>query len=568
VNQPGRIANIASLTFVTYLFGGYQFGTWPQLFPLEHIEHLAGRLPGDWYTSHAAPHWCFDHVAALIPDAWLSTAFAIGWVLATGLFWWGFAQLAADLGAPELAIFGAGVIGARTFFAGFGATSLLTPYFYPSQIAIAVWMLGLRTGLRGRAWPAGALAGVTMLVHPQVGLLATLSLGVVLLCTAPRRIPAFAVTALLVGGFALVRLIRDLGLAQPIAASQRFAVLALVRLPHHLVYGMFPRSEFVAVLAWLAVLVIALGAARGGWRRAAWWAFVALGAALCAAGAWASWRGAPLALVEIQTARMSAWVPLLAVIAAAASLSARGAVGTLALLATPILGEALWVGIRGAMSGLGIDGIPGTTAQAPILAALIPLAALAPRFVARGIERRQAAARGDETHRNRPWWPWVATPLLVAAGFLVSGWRRVPVHRMDPAWVEIARAARDRSRPGELFLTPPDLDGFRFYSRRPIVCDFGNIAHDDLRGWVERMIAVTGDSTVMAPVPRLEVPIRSAHIAAAYDRNLPSAATTIRRYGVAFVVARATPGLAAEWAIPVVSNSKYVVYRIRREKLH
>ena len=563
-----QVPTVVALTVVTYLLGGYQFGAWPQLFPLEHIQHLAGRLPGDWYTSHAAPHWCFDHLAALIPESSLPAAFAIGWVLATLLFWFGFAALAAQLGVPELGILAAGVIGARTFFSGFGTTSLLTPYLYPSQIATAFWMLALVAALRGRTRTAGALAGVVLLVHPQVGVLAVLSLAAVLLAAeARRRIAGFVVAALIVGGFALVRLVRDLGVSEPIAPALRFDLLAVVRLPHHLIYSMFPRREFAMVAVWLAVA--GLAPAKPAFRARGAWAFLAAAGALCAAGAWASSRGAPLALVELQTARMSAWVPLFAVLGSASSLTSWGAWGTLALLATPALGETMWSGLKGGLPGLGLAGLPSATAQAPILAVMITLAALSRRRVAPAASPPESGVAGRESRRPpaSPKWLWIAAPVLLVAGFLAAGWRHPPVHRLDPEWIDIARRAGKLSRPGEVFLTPPDLDGFRFYSGRPIVCDFGNIAHDDLRGWSERMIAITGDSAVVAPVPRLDVPDRIARIAAAYDRNLAVAGAAIRRYGVAFVVARVPGELPAVWAEPVASNSQYVVYRVRRERL-
>ena len=133
---------------------------------------------------------------------------------------------------------------------------------------------------------------------------------------------------------------------------------------------------------------------------------------------------------------------------------------------------------------------------------------------------------------------------------------------MEPEWREIAERARMVSAPTEVFATPPDLDGFRFYSRRPIVCDFGNIAHDDLVGWRERMNALTGDPAALDPALGLELGPRIARIASDYDRAVWRDPELLRRYGARYVVARTGSGPAPAWAVPIASNSKYVLFRI------
>src|SRR5260370_30905929 len=94
-------------------------------------------------------------------------------------------------------------------------------------------------------------------------------------------------------------------------------------------------------------------------------------ALLVMAGAAASSLGRPLALVELQTARVSAWVPLLGVLAAAAALTrGRPATGALALFAVPVLAGLLAPLVRPALARAGFAALPWHAVQAPVL---IPL---------------------------------------------------------------------------------------------------------------------------------------------------------------------------------------------------
>src|SRR5262249_40102545 len=120
---------------------------------------------------------------------------------------------------------------------------------------------------------------------------------------------------------------------------------------------------------------------------------------------------------------------------------------------------------------------------------------------------------------------------------------------------------------GDLFLTPPDLDGFRFYSHRPIVVDFAEVAHDDLEGWRERLEVVTGEPGILAGRPLLGTARRLERIAAAFDRAVFQSDSVARRYGVRGIVARRTAGSPPPWAEPVVSNQTYALYRVRSESL-
>ena len=574
-SRAARLAVVGTLTLATWLIGGYSFGEWPQLFPLEHILKLNGTLQGDWYTAHAAPHWVFDHALALLPAAALAPAFALLWVAGVALFWSAFAALACDLGVPEAGIVAAGLIGVRTSFTGFGETSLLMSSLYPSSLACAAWLFALRYALGGQALPAGLWTGAALLIHPQAGLLALLTTApVVARLAGPGRALRYLGVALVTGGLALARLIADLRLHEPLSALERFDLLARVRLPHHLLYRAFPAQEYAAVALWALALGVALARLRSASaelaaRLSGWNVLLGSFALVCLAGAIASSLGRPLALVELQTARLSAWIPLLGVLAAAAALTqGRPVSGTLALFAVPVFAGLLAPLVRSPLARTGIGALPWHALQAPVLIALM--------------------LATPTTRASRPWWMFWrarapsavpvtgrygwraigAAVVLVALAFPATGWRGVPRMHGAGDWRAIAAETRRHSQPTDIVLTPPDLDGFSFYSHRPIVVNFGEVAHDDLAGWRDRMDAVTGQAGLLSPDLDLGAEGRSARIASAYDSTVARAPGLIRRYGVKFVVARRA-ALAGPpvWADPVAANPTYVLLKVRSEVL-
>jgi hypothetical protein len=545
-----RALAIGVLGLLTWLLGGYQFGLWPQLFPLEHILYLEGGLPGDWYASHSAPHWVFDHALALLPASWLAPAFIALWIVGILLLWIGFACFALDLGLDPLSMLAAGVIGLRTAFAGLGSTSLIRPYLYPSSLACVSWLFAMRGALAARPVATGLLLGLTLILHPQVGLLALPIVLAVLFRVAGTRAAAFAVlTALVSGGWSLARLVHDLVWHEHISPLERFELITVVRLPHHLLYAAFHPWEYVMVGLWSLVLVASLARLRPA--PAGWGAWALAIGMVCALGAAASYRGGPTSLVELQTARASDWIPFIAVLLAAAALVRRRPfAGTVVLLAIPAVASLLWIPLRPALTAGPMAGAPSQVLLAPLL--LVALAVIG-GHAPDGVARRVA---------------WVPALFLVLAGVAVSGWRRPPRTGVEPAWHEIARSATRLSRPADVFLTPPDLDGFRFYSHRPIVVDFGNFAYNDLLAWRDRMIAVTGDSAVLSARPGLDVATRIELLAREYDAHVWQAQNVVRRFDARFVVVRRDrSGRAPAWARILSESGPYALYAVRADSL-
>jgi hypothetical protein len=220
--------------------------------------------------------------------------------------------------------------------------------------------------------------------------------------------------------------------------------------------------------------------------------------------------------------------------------------------------EALWPPVRGLLASSGLGAVPSHALQAPVLIALMLTVSRWPAVAWSAAPARRLAA-------------WGGT-LLIPLGFLASSWRWPQRHGIDPDWREIAERARRISGERDLFVTPPDLEGFRFYSHRAIVVDFDNVPPDGLAGWRERLVALTGDPGALAPDFPGTLADRARSLATAYDRAVPRSPEPLRRYGAAFVVARApapaTPAAAPPaWLEQVDANRRFVLYRVRGEAL-
>jgi len=546
---PALLLAAAGLAVATWLLHGYQFGVWPQLDPLEQILAMRGDLRGDWYTSHAPAHWVFDHLAALLPARALEPVFALVWAGSLVAFWLGFTLLGLDLGLGLGAIVAAGLIGARTSFAGFGASALLPPMLLPSGLGDAAAMFAVRFALAGRWRPAGVSCGLALLVHPRIGLLTLLVCTAAFLARGVRPAAGFALSALVIGGAPLLRVIATLGLAHDVSPARRFEWLAEARLPHHLVYSTFPAADYAAVAGWAALLIAALIATRPAPWQTAWGLFLGAIALLCAAGAVASARGGPTPLVELHTAWVSNWIPLLAVLAASAAfVKRRPRAGTLALFAVPAVTAAIAPAAAVLLGRVGLPGLPAHHLQA------LPLLALAAAF---------GAVSGQE-------WAWVRAPgpaaglalALAILGFVASGWRWPARQAAAPEWRDIAERARQVSRPEDTFVTPPDQDGFSFLSHRPIVADFGNIPPDGLGAWQERLQALTGDPDALSGGIAGGLEARTRRIAEGYDRTVLASPAVARRYGATYIVTRLGLAPAPPWAERVAANGRYALYRV------
>ncbi len=579
------LAIVPLLALASFLERGYQFGTWPQIVPLERIMRMQGEIPGDWVTSRAPLHWAFDHFWSLVPASAIEPGFAWGWAVALLLFWFGYARIGRDLGLGAGAILGAGLIGSRTAFAGFGATSMLGPMLSPSNLGDVGWLLAAREALIGNSLRSGFWTGLAMLIHPRVGALALATgsavtagvgglrrgarvTGLRAAAALPgvRRAAGLVVVALAIGGIAIYRAMVDFGAQGAATSGDAAELLIRMRLAHHLDYSAFPLADYATTAAWTLALVFALFlAGPTPWRRA-WITLTLALAALCAVGAIASAIGGPGTLIQLHTARASNWAALLATLAAADVLTRRRPIaGAIALLCVPAIGEALRPLLQPALASLGLHGVPSHAFQALVLMAIMPTVKHWPTpYLNAPLRSRLALALGV---------------LLVPVGFIASGWHGPPRAAIDPEWRDIAERARRVSGAADIIATPPDLAGFRLYSHRAIVVDFDNTPPDALAGWIERVNALTGDAGALDARLAVDLASRVRRIGESYDRHVLETRSPLERYGARFVVAREgarapiadTLGAGAPiagtsvpaWLERVDSNRRYVIYRVR-----
>jgi len=174
-----------------------------------------------------------------------------------------------------------------------------------------------------------------------------------------------------------------------------------------------------------------------------------------------------------------------------------------------------------------------------------------------------AEAPGAPPLARPPWTYAAAVAALAALSFVAAGWRGPPRAAIEPDWAAIAAASRGVSAPRDVFLIPPDQDAFRYLSHRPIVVDFGEMCHDDLEGWRQRLVDVTGAAWALGPLPLRPNSTRVAWLAAAYDSTVFRSRAVADRYGVRYVVARRAVAPAPRWLEPVTSNATYALYRVR-----
>jgi hypothetical protein len=156
--------------------------------------------------------------------------------------------------------------------------------------------------------------------------------------------------------------------------------------------------------------------------------------------------------------------------------------------------------------------------------------------------------------------------VVLAVGFHMT---RQHTQRVGPdpaelvAYKQIARAAEQASRPGDLVMTPPDQGGFRTFSHRAVIVEFGTFRYGKGDSeWVQRVTDLTQDPRILDPALGHNAYARGPLIAGAYDRVAATSELPICRYRPDFAVLRAAVPKPA-WLEPVAANGIYALYRVK-----
>jgi hypothetical protein len=552
---------VVLLGLATWLFHGYTYGLWPQPGFLVNVVHFDGELEGDWFTTLPAVHWAFANGLGLLPFSWVEPAVLIGWLVYLGVLWSAFLLLARSVGLSWLAALAAGLLVASTDLDGLGLSGVVEPYLYPTGLAFALGLLSIALIVRDRVLLAGVALGLAALVHPGSGaLLIVVIVPVVLLWRERRWVAAawFVVPALVIASPSLYHVVADQASGSALSPQQQYDLLAEVRLPHHLLYSVYPLSEYLRTLAWLAL------AGVGGWalRRERAVAIMSsvglLAVALCAVGAIASLAGGPLTLVQIQTSRITPLLIVFGVLFSAALLARLAGRWTAALLLAVVAAGIVAFDrvVPEALQRLSLGDALVDVSLGLVYAVGVAIVLLGAWAVARW--RR---GRGDGLARYAPALVAVAAVAVVLAVVEFRHQRTFGPSAQEQALADVSDHARELTRPGQLILSPPDVDGVSFLTRRPAVVSFGTYAFgaDDAE-WVRRMIDVTGNPEVVDPAFGRDAFARGALIARSYDERVATSAQPICRYDAKLVITRATAPLP-RWLHPVYRNDDYVLSR-------
>jgi hypothetical protein len=557
------IAVPVGLSFVTYTATGYAYQVWPQFF-LQYPLRYSGKLRDDWATSFPPTNWAFTHLLALVPSSALSAVVFALWAFGLVGLWLAFASLCRALGVTWLGVVGAGLLAASTNFAGLGLSQPVTGFLYPTNLAFALIIAALAAMFHSRITLAGAFLGLATLVHPQVGILAApvVVVGALFLgMRSWRRFAAFFVAFLIPAALSIYMVLTQQALGSNLSSHQQYELFAVVRAPWHFLYRAFSTMDYAVSLSWAVVLAAALLLLRARRNRGGLAVMFGACVVICSLGALASQIGWPLFLVQIQTARLSSLVILLAIVAAAAAISQfigawTGPTLMLVALLTPLVRDGLltYNHFRSISAALvSTSSVEAGTALVLILGlawATSKGSAIAPSSVAPRVVQ----------------FAFVCT-LAVTAVSLIGPYqtaRALTSSQVERDWIAVGERAKLVSNPTDQVLVPPDQDLFALSSDRPVVVTFGSFEFAaGASQWVQRIIAITGNPHVLDPSPPMTVMDRLSLMASWYDQTVAHSAAPICRYKVKFVVVGSSVP-PPPWLSLVEKTQTYALYKVSR----
>jgi hypothetical protein len=561
-----------ALVAATWLYISYRYEVGSQLNFLSNVLAYSGELENDWFAEGPPLHWVVDRFLGAVPDSLRAGVVFTLWLTALTALWAGFLSICRSLGASLWVGVAAGLVLIPTRIGGFGISEFLFDYFFPNNLAFALAVVSLALLLRARLGWAGIALGLATLVHPQVGGLFAIAFApVVLLATGrfdPRAALRFAAPLVLVGLPSILQLLITQADAGELSAAERYDLIAVVRAPIHFVYSSFFGWEYLRTGLWLGVLVLSLAVL---WRRREarlLGLLTATIAVLCGAGAIAGETGAPVQLVFAQTSRLSALIVLLAVPAGAAVLARAFGQGwaAIALIAVFLLGPlaAETLDLR-TFNGLSI----GTTEAIMLLVLLAVAIATTLMRVRGGVQ-----ARDSEAGAAVPALALVAAFALVAVSLVVEHDDRannatadgalIKKFPEDDAVTDVAEEAGERTRSGELILSPPEVDGVRVFSERPTVADYGTVPlGDDLDEWRRRMVELSGEPRAFDPDEfGFDFVARAMLLGEGYKRRVASSPALACRYDAKLIISEPLRPVP-KWLRPVYRNEYYELYELR-----
>jgi hypothetical protein len=534
------------LSLFTYLSFGYRYGVWPQPGLLESVYALHGQLRNDWFSALPPVHWVLANVLGTLPLGALPDAIFVLWVIGLFALWASVAWLARLLGAGAATALGVGLVTFSTSLAGVGGSVALLGLMYPTTLAFAIGVAAIPALAADRPGLAGALIGLSTAAHPNVGALLLVVIGpaALLLPSRVRGAIRLVIGFAVIGAFPLLHVVLDKAVSNSLPQTQAFDLMVVVRNPHHALYRVFPATEYIHTAGWLVVLAIGLPLVAQGLARRVVACIAGCTVALAVAGGIASELRHPFFMVELLTSRVTPVIVLLGIVTGLSALFR--VFGLVSIVVAAAAFEAAHV-----LAPIG--SADKSAVEAGVIAIALAAAHLAHRRGYQPDERHASIAIG------------VAVAALAIASITIlraDGWK-TGQSPAEMAWRQMANRTAMITPIGSIILTPPDLDGFRFFARRAIVVDFGEFPFGRGTGeWSRRLVAVTGDPAIVTDRLPPDAYIRSAQMAVDYDRQTARSPRAACAYGAGFVVTRAS-ALTSPWAKPLFRNAYYVLSRVK-----
>lgn len=522
---------VSAATAATVPLYGYAFGLHNHSIqiPLLNSLHDPSLYPADPLVRAMLGYFSvfWPAMAMITRGLPLEPTFFSGHLLATAAFYaavWSIARrafpgdLRAALLAVGLVLFGESVVGEE---------SLHWFYFSHTPVATAMGAWALCLAMQGRWIVSLALTGLVFDVHAMQAAYVLLMIGAAALSDLRRAIRPLAVGAI---AFALTAapgvfwMVRSSALGSP----DDLASLLRAYFPFHFFASSFRPDEWVGLAATLALLVSAwIAAPRTTSADRIRLMTAAIIVLWMVGGGLAEWRPFPL-LLKLHVFRASSylcvltlvllagwlsamwtrsqtgWLPPASVAAMTIVLAIGGATRWLAVGATLPLVWATGRSIVGALIAIAIAG--GLLATFWRLRWPDPLESL-PVLHARQIYGRLVTGVVAAAASLTLWGRLRHVATLATIGAL--GWlafesqrgRAADVHQRIAAyesWFDVQRWAGANTNPEDLFLTPPDCEGFRVYSHRPVVGEWKDGAavlwdREYAAYWRDWYVAVGGD---------------------------------------------------------------------------
>jgi hypothetical protein len=549
----------AGLTGATWLYLGYRYSVWPQPGFLDYVLHYQGEFTNDFQTSVPAGHWFFANALGLLPHAALEPTLVAIWIAGLLVLWTGFLSICRALAVPLAAAFAAGLIAIATAFSGFGATQFLLWFVYPRATAFAFAIAALAALLHRRWLLGGSFLGLSALVHPSVGALFALAIvgGVAAIGGIDR--PAairIALPALAFSAPSLLQAALHQASESGLSSEELYELAAIVTTPQHYLYLEFNPLEYILVGSWVVVLLAGLVALRRDPAARRLGAVALVAALVCMAGAVAGEIGWPVLLVIIQTSYLSPLFVALGVILGTALLAQRaGPWAAPALLAVVVLARVaddLLPRISDLYDAWGST----AAAEAGLLLGALVLASIGSGRLPGGDAVAALANRSPAIA------PAAFAVLLAGSSISLASHEGLPPNPSD-TFRAAAEEAHRISGPSEVFLTPPERDGFRSWARRATVVEFGTVQYGEgVDEWRSRMVATTENPEVVDPDFGPNPAARAELIGDSYDRVVATSRAPLCRYDVQFVLAGAEEP-APPWLARIYANPEFQLLAVK-----